>query len=79
MSAPAGPCVVPPHVERRHNLGCHLAYSASYLTASSSLLALWRAGALYAVESRSYHTLGCRNSAFVMAVISLLCSQVELR
>lgn len=30
-------------------------------------------------RSRSYRTLGCWNSAFVMAVISLLCSQVELR
>lgn len=28
-------------------------------------------------RSPSYHTLGCRNSPFVMAVISLLCSQVE--
>lgn len=54
----------------------------------STLLPIWRplpasrlsggAGPL-CCRSLSYHTLGCRNSAFVMAVISLLCSQVELR
>lgn len=70
-------CVLPTRWWR-HNLGCRLAYSASHLTASSSLLALWRARPL-CCRSLSYHTLGCRNSAFVMAVISLLCSQVELR
>lgn len=70
-------CVLPTWW-RRHNLGCRLAYSASHLTASSSLLALRRARPL-CCQSLSYHTLGCRNSAFVMAVISLLCSQVELR
>lgn len=70
-------CVLPARW-RTHNLGCLLAYSASHLTASSSLLALWRARPL-CCRSRSYHTLGCRNSPFVMAVISLLCSQVELR
>lgn len=51
---------------------------ASYLTTSSSLCALWRAGPL-CCRRLSYHTLSCENSAFVMAVISLLCSQVELR
>lgn len=62
----------------RHNLRCRSAFSASHLTASSSLLALWRARSL-CCWNLSYHTLGCENSAFVMAVISLLCSQVELR
>lgn len=70
-------CVLPTWWTR-HNLRCRLAYSASHLTASSSLLALWRARPL-CCRSLSYHTLGCRNGAFVMAVISLLCSQVELR
>lgn len=62
----------------RHNLRCRLAFSASHSTASLSLPALWRARPL-CCRSPSYHTLGCGNSAFVMAVISLLCSQVELR
>lgn len=49
-----------------------------HLTASSRLAALQRARP-FCCRSLFYHTLGCRNSAFVMAVISLLCSQVELR
>lgn len=64
-------CVLPTQ-QPRHYLRCLLAYSSSYLTTSSSLAALWRAGPLCCL-SLSYHTLSCKNSAFVMAVISLLC------
>lgn len=67
-------CILPTQ-QTRHYLRYLL---ASYLTTSSSLCALWRAGPL-CCRSLSYHTLSCENSAFVMAVISLLCSQVELR
>ena len=43
-----------------------------------SLPSPWRSR-LLCFLSLPYHTVGCRNSAFVMAMISLLCSQVELR
>lgn len=70
-------CTLPTQWTRR-NLRSRLAFSSSHLTASSSLPTLLRARPL-CCWSLSYHTLSCGNSAFVMAVISLLCSQVELR
>lgn len=48
-------------------------------SACSSRPALWRAAAFYAASKGPITRPGGRNSAFVMVVISLLCSQVELR
>lgn len=66
----------PAHGWTRHNLcpGCRPAQSAA-----SSCPALRRAGAFYAPGDGPITRPGGRNSAFVMVVISLLCSQVELR